>query len=121
MIHSIKLFSHSVFFWLDELLGGDEDTVQEFSLILLFDVADTGNLSAAKGDISVIDTLEDELVLDILGWVLHDSASFLHLDEMRFLSTEEVLDLNLFLVLGDDSSNGEMCMNHFHSVSETLY
>jgi hypothetical protein len=27
----------------------------------------------------------------------------------------------LFLVLGDDSSNGEMCMNHFHSVSETLY
>jgi hypothetical protein len=27
----------------------------------------------------------------------------------------------LFLVLGNDSSNWEMCMYHFHSVSETLY
>ena len=120
MVYSIKLFSHSVFFWLDELLGGDEDTVQEFSLILLFDVADTGNLSAAKGDISVIDTLEDELVLDILGWVLHDSASFLHLDEMRFLSTQEVLDFNLRFILGNDSGDREMSMDHFHSVSESL-
>ena len=117
---SIKLIDSRVF-WVDELLGGDEDTVQEFTLILLLNVADTGDLSAAKGDSGVVDTLEDELVLDVLGWVKHDGATLLHLDEVGFLSTQEVLDLNLFLVLGNDSSNWEMCMYHFHSVSETLY
>tara|TARA_B110001450_G_scaffold244574_1_gene256856 strand:- start:610 stop:873 length:264 start_codon:yes stop_codon:yes gene_type:complete len=86
----------------------------------LLDEADSGNLGAAEGDGGVIDTLEDQLVLNILRWVHLDSASWLHLDEMGFLSTQEVLDFNLRFVLGNNGSDREMSMDHFHSVSETL-
>lgn len=110
----------SIVLWIDELLGGDEDTIQELSLILVLDLADTGDLSAAEGDLSVVDTLEDELILDILSLGHHNGAALLHLDQVGFLSTQEILDFNLLLVLGDDGSDGEMCMNHLHFVSESL-
>jgi hypothetical protein len=86
----------------------------------LLNEADSRNLGAAEGDGGVIDTLEDQLVLNILRWVHHDSASWLHLDEMRFLSTQEVLDFNLRFILGNDGGDREMSMDHFHSVSESL-
>lgn len=111
----------SLVLWCDELLGGNEDTIQEFSLILLLDLADTVDLGAAKGDLGVVDSLEDELVLDVLGGRHLDGAALLHLDQVRSLSTEEVLDFDLLLVLGDECGNWEMCMYHLHSVSETLY
>lgn len=105
---------------MDELLGGDEDTVQEFSLILLLDEADAGDLGAAEGHGGVVDTLEHELVLHVLRWVHLDSASWLHLDKVGLLSTQEVFDFDLGFVLGDNGSDREMCVNHFHSVSEAL-
>jgi len=39
---------------------------------------------------------------------------------VTFLSSEEVLDLNLLLVFGDDGVDGEMCVYHSHLVSEAL-
>ena len=111
----------SIILWADKFLGGNEDTIQEFSLILLLDLADTVDLGAAKGDLGVVDSLEDELVLDVLSGRHLDGAALLHLDQMRSLSTEEVLDFNLLLVLGDECGNWEMSMYHLHSVSETLY
>lgn len=112
---------HSLILWVDELLGGNEDTIQEFSLILLLDLADTGDLGAAEGDLGVVDSLEDELVLHVLGGGHLDSAALLHLDQVRLLSSQEVLDFDLLLVLGDECSDWEMCMNHLHSVSEALF
>ena len=82
--------------------------------------ADSGNLGAAEGDGGVVNTLEDQLVLDILGWVHLNSASWLHLDEMGLLSSQEVFDFNLGFVLGNNGSDREMCMYHFHSVSEAF-
>ena len=116
----IREASGSIILWVNELLGGDEDTIQEFSLILLLDSADTSDLGAAEGDGSVVDTLENDLILHVLGGGELNSASWLHLDEVRFLSTQEVLDLNLLLVLGHKGSDGEMCVNHLHFVSVAL-
>ena len=39
---------------------------------------------------------------------------------MRFLATQEVFDFDLFLVLGNDGSDGEMSMYKSHLVAETL-
>ena len=110
----------SVILWVNELLGGHEDTIQEFSLILLLDLADSTDLCAREGHLRVVDSLNDDLVLDILGSGQRNGASLLHLDQVRFLSAQEVLDFNLLLVFGDDSSDGEMCMDHLQSVSEAL-
>ena len=86
----------------------------------MLDLADSADLSAAEGNITVINSLEDELVLDILGSGHHDGAALLHLDQVGLLSTQEILDFDLLLVLGDDGGNGEMSMYHLHFVSETL-
>lgn len=86
----------------------------------MLDFAHTVDLGAAKGDLGVVDSLEDKLVLDVLGSGHGNGAALLHLDQVGFLSTEEVLDFDLLLVLGDECGNWEMCMNHLHSVSEAL-
>lgn len=86
----------------------------------MLDEADSGHLGAAEGDGSVVNSLEHKLVLDVLGWVQLDSASRLHLDEVRLLTSQEVFDFNLRFVLGDNGSDWEMCVDHLHSVSETL-
>lgn len=86
----------------------------------MLDLAHTVDLGGAEGDLSVIDTLNDELVLDILSSGHLDGAAFLHLDQVGLLSSEEVLDFDLLLVLRDKGSNGEMCMYHLHSVSVAL-
>ena len=39
---------------------------------------------------------------------------------MSFLTTQEVFDLELLLILGDDNVDGEMCMYESHFVSEAL-
>lgn len=110
--------SWSIFFWVGQGLLWDVDTIQEFSLILSSYSADLIDLSAWKRETGVINTVKDNLSLVIL-WLL-DSASFLKVDEMTLLTTEEVLNFNLFSVLGDLSLDGEMCMYKSHLVSETL-
>jgi hypothetical protein len=104
--------------WINEGSLGHEDTVEELSLILGSDLADLADLGAAQRNKRVVDTLDDELVLDILG--KSDSAAWLEVDGVALFSSEEVLDLNLFLVLGDDGVDGEMCMDHSHLVSVAL-
>lgn len=86
----------------------------------MLDLAHSVDLGGAEGDLTIIDTLNDQLVLDVLGGGHLDGATLLHLDQVRLLSSEEVLDFDLLLVLGDKGSNGEMCMYHLHSVSEAL-
>ena len=39
---------------------------------------------------------------------------------MSFLTTQEVFDLDLVLILGDDNIDGEMCIYESHFVSEAL-
>jgi len=75
-------------------------------------------LGAAERDESVVKTIEDELVLDILG--KGDSATWLEVDGGGALASEEVLDLNLLLVLGNVGVDGEMCMDKSHLVAEAL-
>lgn len=70
------------------------------------------------GHTADIVTLEDELVLSGLGKL--NSASSWEVDEVTLLSTKEVLDFDLFLVLGDVSIDWEMCVNQSHFVHETL-
>ena len=101
-----------------EGLLGDEDSIEELTLILVTDVADLADLGAAEGDGGVVETVEDELVLDVLGG--EDSAAGLEVDEVALLSAEEVLDLNLLLVLGDDGVDGEMRVHESHLVAVAL-
>ena len=65
-----------------------------------------------------VNSIEDELILDVLGE--EDSAAWVQLDKMRFLSAEEVLNLDLFLVLGNNGIDWEMCVNQSHFVEESL-
>ena len=109
---------NSVVLGSSEGLLGDEDTIEELTLILLTDLADLGDAGARLGKEGVVNTVEDELVLNILGKV--DSAAGVELDEVASLATEEVLDLNLLLVLGDDGGDGEMRMHQSHLVAEAL-
>jgi len=74
---------------------------------------------ASKGKFGVVDTVKGELILDILG--KEDLAARWEVDGVGSLSTEEVLDLNLALVLGDNAIDWEMGMHHSHFVSESLY
>jgi hypothetical protein len=113
-----KGYQSSLFDWVDEGLLGNEDTVQEFSFILISDSADLGDLGAAEGEEGVVNTVKDELVLDILRE--GDSAAWIEVDEETLLSTKEVLDFDLLLVLGDDGVNWEMCMYQSHLISEAL-
>lgn len=82
----------SVLEWLNDGLLGNEDTIQELSLILISDLADLGDSGAAEGEGGVVDSIEDKLVLDVLGEL--NSGACGEVDEMSLLSTEEVLDLN---------------------------
>jgi len=97
---------------------GYEDTIEELTFILLTNLTELADLRARLRKSSNINTIEDEFVLDILG--LEDSAARSELDEMRFSTSEEVLDLKRLLILSNDSSDREMCIDESHLVSETF-
>ena len=65
-----------------------------------------------------INTFEDELVLKI--GVELDSGASEQLNALDLFTTEEVLDLNSFSILGDANVNGEMSMYESHLISVTL-
>ena len=108
----------SILLWVGESLLGNENTIEEFTLILVSDVANLRDLSAWKGNGSITDSVENEFILDVFGEV--DGATWLEDDQVSLLTTQEVFDLELFLVLGDDDIDGEMCMYESHFVSEAL-
>ena len=107
-----------------ELLGlnlgllGDEDAIEELTLILAADTAHLLDRRAALGEGGVVDTIEDELTLDVSGELA--GGATLHPDDLVLLATKEVLDSDLITSLGDDNVNGEMSMDKSHLVAEAL-
>jgi hypothetical protein len=103
----------------NEGLLGDENSIKELTLVLLSYSDALVGTGGAKGDGSVVVTLEDELVLDI--GVESNGDTLNHIDVLDLLSTEEVLNIKSLLVLGADSVDGEMGIDQFHFVHEALY
>jgi len=103
---------------LNGALFGDEDTIEELTLVLGADLAALGGLGAHQGDGGVVDTLEDEFVLHFGGKAHGDSVN--HNDLLDVAATEEVLDLDALAVnnLGVD---GEMSVDTSHLVDEGLH
>ena len=99
-------------------LGANEDTIEEFTVILAADSADLLDLRACLGEGVEVDTVEDNLTLDVGGEVA--LGALLHVDDLVLLSTEEVLNGDGVTVLGDDAVDGEMGVDHSHFVAETL-
>jgi len=102
----------------DEGLLGNENSVEELTLILAANPADLLDLGAAERKSSVVDSVEDDLTLDFVG-VADDGAAH-HLDDLVLLATKEVLDGDLGSVLGDNDVDGEMSVNESHFVAEAL-
>jgi hypothetical protein len=100
-------------------LLGDVDSVQELSVILATDLADLGDLCAWEWDVLVVNSFEDELVLEI--WVQLDGGAGKKLDLLDLFTSEEVLDFDGSSILGDHNVNGEMSVNESHLVSVALY
>ena len=116
-IHSL-LGGSVIFLGLDEGLLGDEDSVEELTLVLATDTADLLDARAALGEGSVVDAVEDELTLDV-GAELHGGAA-LHDDVLVLLAAQEVLDGDAGAVLGDHDVDGEMSVHESHLVAVAL-
>jgi hypothetical protein len=99
-------------------LLGDEDAIEEFTLVLAADLADLLDLRAGQGEESVVNAIEDDLALDV-SRLSADSATS-HLNDLVLLSTKEVLDSDLGAVLGDSNVDGEMSVHKSHLVAEAL-
>jgi len=108
----------SIILGIGEGLLGDEDTIEELTLVLLADLADLANAGARLGEEADVSAVEDELILNLL--VGEDGAAVVELDKVGLLTAEEVLDLDGLAVLRNKSSDGEMRMHKSHLVSEAL-
>ena len=80
-----------------DTLVGDVHTVQELSVVLSADWARLRDLGAREGKVLVVNTLENQLILEGSGVL--NSAAGLECDFRDVLSSQEVLDINVFLVL----------------------
>ena len=103
---------------LDDTALADENTVQELTLILGADRASLAELGAAEGNGLLVDTFEDEFVLNVSSEA--DLAAGLHNNLLDVATTEEVLELNKGSVLSDVCVNGEMSVYESHLVLDTL-
>lgn len=110
--------SSSLLDGLDDGLVGDEDAVQELTLVLGADLAALGDLGAAERQSLLVNALEDDLVLDLgaeaglAAWLEHDS--------LDVATTQEVLELDPGAVLGNGGVDGEMSVDESHLVEDTL-
>jgi hypothetical protein len=84
--------SSSFFLGVGESLLGNENTIKEFSLVLISNTAYLVDSRAGKGDTGNINSVENKLILNVLGGV--HGGVWGEDDEMGFLSTKEVLDFN---------------------------
>ena len=112
------LIAFSDLFRFNEGLLGDEDTIEEFTLILCSYFTDLLNLGAAEGDCLVVNAVENQLTLLIFG-VAHGSSTS-HVDNLVLLASEEVLDSNGRTVLGYGDVDGEVSVYKSHFVAEAL-
>lgn len=109
---------HSIFLGVNEGLLGDENSIQELTLILLSNFADLVDFSGGKGDSGVVVSFEEELSLLNLG--SGDFGSTNHLHELGLLATQEVLDLDGLAGLGNINVDGEMSVHESHFVQVAL-
>ena len=96
----------------------DEDSIEELTLILAADSANLLGLGAAQREGLVVDTVEDDLTLDVGGEFAGGATS--HLDDLVLLATQEVLHDKLVTGLGADDVDGEMSVDQSHFVAEAL-
>jgi len=94
------------------------DTIEELTFILLADKTGLANLSAAKGNGTIVNTFEDEFVFDVSGKA--DSATGLHADLLGMSTTKEVSDEDSLASFFNFSINGEMSVHQLHFVYENL-
>ncbi len=108
----------SLFLGLNEGLLGDEDSIEELTLILAANSADLLDSGAALGESGVVGAVEDKLTLDI--GVQLDGGAALHDDVLVLLAAKEVLHGDACAVLGDDNVDGEMSVHKSHLVAVAL-
>ena len=82
----------SIFLGGDEALLGDEDTIEELTLILLSNLDRLADAGAAEGDSGVVETLEDNLILEF--GVGLDGNTGEHVNVLDLFTSEEVLDID---------------------------
>jgi hypothetical protein len=112
--------SECSFFWdLDGGLLVDVDTIQELSLVLLANFADLSGESASEGDSVDVDSVNNHLVLNVVGH--GDLDSWVDLDGVRLGSSQIVLYLEFSSVILDNWLDGEMSVYKSHFISEALY
>ena len=109
----------SLFSGLLEALVGNIDSIEELSVILVTDLGALGDLGASDGNVLVVNSFDDNLVLESLTEL--DAASGHHHGLEDLLSTKEILDLDERSVFGDDGVNREMSVNTSHLISEALF
>lgn len=107
----------SILLWVGEGLLRHEDTVEELSLVLVSDSAGLVGPGACKRKRGIIFSVEHELILHIR---LEHSGTLWKLNEVNLLTSEEVLDLERVLVLGDSNVDGEVIVHKSHLVSVAL-
>jgi hypothetical protein len=95
------------------------DTIQEFSVILVSNVARLRNLSASKGKVLVINSFENDFVLEF--WAHFADAAWEHFNLVDLLSTQEVLNFNTLAVFRDRNVDGEVSVHQSHLISVTLH
>ena len=109
--------SECSFFWdLDGGLLVDVDTIQELSLVLLANFADLSGESASEGDSVDVDSVNNHLVLNVVGH--GDLDSWVDLDGVRLGSSQIVLHLEFSSVILDNWLDGEMSVYKSHFISE---
>ena len=77
----------SLFFWLNFFLARDIDSVKELSVILWTSLADLVGAGGTERNCSVVWSLKDELILDLVGWGESDLSSSKHRNELVLLSS----------------------------------
>jgi hypothetical protein len=107
---------HSLF--LDVALLGDVDTVQELSNILISDQSGLVDQSARQGDVVQVVSFDGDLILDIL--LLGDLNTLEHLNPSVVSLTNEILNFDGLVVLGDVGVDWEMGISESHFVLVAL-
>ena len=97
----------------------DVDTIKELTDILVAgDLADVVDHGGRLGDSLEVVASEVDLILDLL--VTLDSDAREHLDGARTLLTEEVVDGDHLLVIGNEAVDGEVSIDETHAVLVAL-
>lgn len=103
---------------LDDVALGNENTIQELTLILGADLAGLAELSAGEGDGSLVVTFEDKLVLNISGGAGLDAV--LADDLVDLAAAKEVSQLNVGAISGNSGVDWEVSVDESHLVLNTL-